>query len=376
MSLALISHMNSHFNDLSDPRIERTKAYNLVDLVVLCICAVICGADDWVSIARFAASKKSWWKQWGLFPDRTPSHDTLGRVFSLIDADQFSELFTHWVLSISCLSQSKIIAIDGKALRKSFDKQSGQAAIHMVSAWCVSNQLVFGQTKVDEKSNEITAIPKLLSMLDITGCIITTDAMGCQKTIAKQIVTQGGHYILALKGNHGTFEEEAIEYANHLKQEGFEEIQHDFFEETHADHGRIEIRKTWSVPCDWYEDRAEWSGLKTLVIVESERIVGQEHSHERRLYISDLEYDQAQEFHHGVRNHWAVENNLHWQLDVTFREDQSRIRKDHGPANMSLFRRMSLNLLKREKTSKIGMKNKRLQAGWDEQYMLKVLGVI
>ena len=178
VSSVIIFHMNHHFSQLSDPRIERTKAYNLVDLVILCICAVICGADDWVSIAKFAESKKAWWNRWGLFSDRTPSHDTLGRVFSLIDSDQFAQLFTDWVVSISDLSQSKIVAIDGKTLRKSFDNKTGQSAIHMVSAWCVTNQLVFGQTKVDAKSNEITAIPKLLSMLDIRGCIILDSAVG------------------------------------------------------------------------------------------------------------------------------------------------------------------------------------------------------
>jgi len=236
--------------------------------------------------------------------------------------------------------------------------------------------MVFGQTKADEKSNEITAIPKLLSMLDIKGCIITTDPMGCQKKIAKQIVSQGGHYILALKGNHGTFEAEASEYIAYAKQQDFSDIEHDFHEETDADHGRIEVRKVRSMPCDWYEDSKDWDGLKTLIAVESERMIGEEHTSETRLYISDLEYDQANVFHEGVRSPWGVENNLHWQLDVSFDEDQSRIRTDHAPANMSLFRRMALNLLKREKSSKVGIKNKRLQAGWDEQYMLKVLGLI
>ena len=236
--------------------------------------------------------------------------------------------------------------------------------------------MVFGQTKVDDKSNEITAIPKLLSMLDIRDCTITIDAMGCQKKMAQQIVGQGGHYILALKGNHGIFEQEATDYVNDLKQKDFVGIKHDYHEEIDAGHGRIEVRKTWSVPCNWYQDKGHWSQLNTLVVVESERIIGEEHTHERRLYISDLSYGQAEEFHEGIRSHWAVENNLHWQLDVTFNEDQSRIRKDHGSANMSLFRRVSLNLLKREKTAQVGMKNKRLQAGWDEQYMLKVIGAI
>ena len=325
---------------------------------------MICGADDWVSIAKFARSKQNWWRQWGLFPGRTPSHDTLGRVFSLIDAENFSQLFTQWVLNLSDLSQSKVIALDGKTLRKSFNSSNGRSAIHMVSAWCVSNQMIFGQTKVDEKSNEITAIPKLLSMLDIKGCIITTDAMGCQKKIVKQIVSQGGHYILALKGNHGTFETEASEYVKCAKRRGFSDITHDFHEETDAGHGRIEVRKVRSMPCDWYEDAKDWDGLKTLIAVESERIIGEEHTYETRLYISDLEYNQANIFHRGVRSHWGVENNLHWQLDVTFDEDQSRIRTDHAPTNMSLFRRMALNLLKREKSAKVGMKNKRLQAGW------------
>ena len=313
MSLGFISHINSHFDELPDPRVERTKAYNLVDLIILCICAVICGADDWVSIAKFARSKQNWWRQWGLFPDRTPSHDTLGRVFSLIDAENFSQLFTQWVLNLSDLSQSKVIALDGKTLRKSFNSSNGRSAIHMVSAWCVSNQMIFGQTKVDEKSNEITAIPKLLSMLDIKGCIITTDAMGCQKKIVKQIVSQGGHYILALKGNHGTFETEASEYVKCAKQRGFSDITHDFHEETDAGHGRIEVRKVRSMPCDWYEDAKDWDGLKTLIAVESERIIGEEHTYETRLYISDLEYNQANIFHRGVRSHWGVENNLHWQ---------------------------------------------------------------
>ena len=373
MEKELIAHIGSHFNELSDPRVERTKAYNLVELVILCICAVICGADDWVSMAKFGASKKDWWQKMGLFPNKTPSHDTLGRVFSLINADAFSQMFTSWMLSMSDLSQSKIIALDGKVLRKSFDTSNGKAAIHMVSAWCVSNQMVFGQTKVDEKSNEITAIPKLLSMLDIKGCIITADALNCQKKIVSQIILQEGHYVLALKGNHSTFEAEASEYIDHAKKSSFIGVEHDYYEETESNHGRIEVRRTWSMPCSWYEDKKDWDELKTLVAVESERIIGDTHSVETRMYISDLKYDQAKLFHESVRGHWGVENNLHWQLDVTFQEDQSRVRTDHAPANLSLFRRIALNLLKQEKSSKVGMKNKRLQAGWDEQYMLKVL---
>ena len=253
MSQKLISHINANFSTLTDPRVARTKAYNLIDLVILCICAVICGADNWVSIARFGASKKDWWQRWGLFPDNTPSHDTLGRVFSLVDAEEFSRMFSQWVLSLSDLTKGTIIAVDGKTLRKSFDTANGHSAIHMVSAWCSANQLVLGQVKTEEKSNEITAIPKLLSMLDISRCTITIDAMGCQKAIAQQIQEQEAHYILALKGNHGIFESEAIEYVEHAKSKAFQDIPHDIHEEVYGDHGRIETRKVYSMPCDWYE---------------------------------------------------------------------------------------------------------------------------
>jgi len=363
-----------YFASLPDPRIDRRKRHQLMDILVIAICAVICGADGWVSVAEFGKSQLAWFKKFLDLPNGIPSHDTFGRVFSLLDPEKLTECFTNWTARIAELTDNQVIAIDGKTLRRSFDTASSKGPIHMVSAWACENGLILGQVKTHEKSNEITAIPKLLDILDISGCIVTIDAMGCQKKIAKEIIERGGDYILSLKGNHGTFNEEVREFFEFAEGEKFKDIAYDYAETLEGDHGRIERRRIWSTSeIDWFAEKRSWEGLRSFGMIECERIVGEKSSVQRRYFISSLPGDNAKQFGKAVREHWHIENKLHWSLDISFREDDSRIRIGHAAANMGILRHIALNLLKKEKSVKLGIKNKRLKAGWDEDYRLKVL---
>jgi len=278
--------------------------------------------------------------------------------------------------AIARVTEGEVVAIDGKTLRRSFDRASGKAGIHMVSAWASENRMVLGQVKTDEKSNEITAIPKLLKVLDVKGCIVTIDAMGCQKDIAKQITSQGADYVLGLKGNQANLHMEVGAYFEEALKGDFSNTPHDLFEESGKGHGRHEVRRLWCTnDLTWFAKRDEWAGLTSIAMVESERTVNGAKSSERRYYISSLAGDNAQTFARAVRLHWGIENSVHWVLDVAFREDDSRVRKDHGPNNLATLRHVALILLKNEHTTKIGVKNKRLKAGWDEQYLRAVLGI-
>jgi len=361
------------FADLPDPRVERTKLHKLEDILVITICAVICGAEGWNEIELFGQSKQQWLKTFLELPNDIPSHDTFARVISSIKPDDFEQRFQRWTQAMAENTDEKIIAIDGKTLRRSFDNANGKAAIHMVSAWACDNKMVFGQIATDEKSNEITAIPKLLEMLILDGSVVTIDAMGCQKKIAERIIDNNGDYIFSLKGNHGTLHKEVKLFLDDAIANG---IDYDYNQTTDGGHGRVEIRKVWfSQDVRWIQDREDWPGLSSLVAVESQRSIGDKTSTERRYFISSLSGTDAETIGHMIRSHWAVENKLHWSLDVNFGEDNCRIRKDFGAENFSRLRRIALNLLKQEKTAKCGIKAKQHKAGWDEQYMLKVLKI-
>ena len=363
-----------HFLELDDPRISRKKEHLLIDIVAITICAVICGADDWVSISKFGVAKQSWFKTFLKLPNGIASHDTFGRVFSLISPEGFQMCFRNWVQSIVSVFDDEVIALDGKTLRRSHDKGIGKSAIHMVSAWSSQNRVTLGQIKTEEKSNEITAIPALLKVLEIKGCIITIDAMGCQKTIAEQIIDQEGDYAFSLKGNHGNLLESVEEVFKKIgKQCYYENMNVDYYETKDSDHGRIEYRRHWITnEIDQICKANEWKGLNSIGMVESERHVNGKISIERRYYISSLD-NQAKRFANAVRAHWGIENSVHWVLDVAFREDESRARKGYSSENLSAVRHIAANLLRNEKTAKIGVKNKRLLAGWDNEYLYRVL---
>lgn len=362
------------FDELEDPRMDRTKRHSLQDILFLTVCAVLCGADCWTEVELFGRSKLEWLRQFIPLTNGIPSHDTLGRVFARLKPEQLECCFVKWTEALKESCRRRGISIDGKTLRRSFDKATGRSAVHMVSAWCETSRLVLGQLATEEKSNEITAIPKLLEMLELRDAVVTIDAMGCQKEIAKTIVENGGHYVLQVKANQPELHDLLKETFDDLIGGGIPGAKFDYHEDVNADHGRIETRRIWVTGwTDWYPRRREWAGLRSFTCVESVREVDGQTSIERRYYISDL-LEPAQTLLGYIRGHWGIENRLHWCLDVAFREDTLRNRVGHSAENFSRIRRLALNLLKQDKTSKVGVKGRRLRASLDPNFLLKVLG--
>ena len=404
--MAATSALTECFADLPDPRVERTRLHALTDILVIAICAVLCGAEGWDDIAEFSEAKQDWLKERLPLENGLPCADTYRRLFARLHPDAFGKRFLHWVQNVQeniqaqkekpqkenkpqtiqeKVIQEKVIAVDGKTLRHSFDTASQQNAIHMVSAFASDTRLVLAQVKVDAKSNKITAVPALLSLLDLTGCIVTADAMSCQKAIASQIVKQGGDYVLALKGNQETVHEDVRRFFEYAAARKFEEVVHQSWTCVNKEHGRLETRRLWQVDlCHlegrWADVQQEWSGLSSLLMLQSERKVsdkqgdkqGDKTSQETRYYLSSLAGD-AKKAARAIRQHWGIENSVHWVLDVVFDEDTCRIRKDNGAQNFAVLRHIALNLLRQEKTHKRGIKAKQKRAGWDNHYLTRLL---
>jgi predicted transposase YbfD/YdcC len=375
MSLPVDASLLSHFSALEDPRRAETIEHQLLDILAIAICAVICGAESWTDIEEYGKAKQVWLETFLGLPNGIPSHDTFARVFARLDPEQMQRCFLSWVTAISQLSCGEVIAIDGKELRHSYDTAAGKGAIAMVSAWASVNRLVLAQRQVDEKSNEITAIPQLLSVLALAGCIVTIDAMGCQKEIAQRIVEQNAHYVLALKANQPSLFEDVQWLFEQAMATQFEQVAHEFHQTIEQGHGRVEIRRCWTLTeLDYLVQKPEWRGLTSIAMIEAQRRINGKVERETRYYISSLSGNAAQ-IAGAVRSHWSIENSLHWVLDVSFNEDACRIRKDHAPQNFSLLRQIALNLLTQEKTAKVGIKAKRKKAGWDDAYLAMVLAL-
>lgn len=380
------SHLSlvEHFKSISDPRVDRTKDHDLIDILVIAICALLCAAESFNDMEDFGKAKEDWFRTFLKLRNGIPSHDTFNRVFAALDPKEFLECFLRWTQSLRQAVNQEIVALDGKALRRALHRDDSPK--YVVSAWAESNNLVLGQMKVEEKSNEITAVPELLRVLELAGCIVTVDAMGCQKKIAKEIIEADADYVLALKGNQETVHAEVKSFLNTTLEEKQKKrpsgavlpkaaAQLQELETVEKDHGRLEIRRYYqSAELGWFADQAKWEGLRSVGMVEAVREVEGKTTVEQRYYLSSLALDVGT-FARAVRGHWGVENKLHWVMDVCFREDQSRARTGYAAENLATLRRLALNLLKREKTKKRGIRGKQLNASWDHSYLLKLLGV-
>lgn len=364
------STISEHFGNISDPRADNHR-HPLLSIITITILAVLCGADDWTEVELFGRSKRAWLETFLDLPQGIPSHDTFGRVFRVIDPEEFRASFRSWVQA-QCQKVEGVVAIDGKTIRRSKDGTLGKSAIHMVNVWAVENGLVLAQDKVDDKTNEITVIPSLLELLDLTDTIVTIDAIGCQTDIAETILEQEADYVLAVKENQTTLYEDLVESFADVPPD----VTLDYHRTVNKGHGRIEIRECWVTAepdiLAFINDYKLWPGLASLVKVTSQRQIQGESSQETRYFISSLSPD-AERLLATVRAHWQIENGLHWVLDMAFREDENRTRKGHAPENLALIRHLTLNLLKQDTTIKAGIKAKRKRAGWDHDYLLALL---
>jgi predicted transposase YbfD/YdcC len=358
--------------EVPDPRVDRRKLHSLSDVLSIAICALLCGADSFEDMEVFGEAKSDWFATFLELPHGIPSHDTFNRVFAAIDPEKFLDCFMRWTQSLRSAIAEEIVALDGKALRRAIN--AGDCPKIVVSAWAADNGLALGQLKTDDKSNEIRAVPKLLRALELGGCIVTLDAMGCQKEIAKEIKEADADYVLALKGNHGLTHAEIKNYLDEAISRKAKELT--YVEIVDKGHGRLETRRYWqSGQLEWFEERSGWEGLQSVGVVEAVRERNGQSSVERRYYLSSLGVD-VKRFARAVRSHWSIENQLHWVLDVNFKEDQSRARSGYASENLATLRRWALNLIKADQQKKKrSLKGRMKAAGWDNRYLLHLLGI-
>lgn len=375
MSKPLLSSLADCFGDLADPRVEGRCDHKLLDMIIIAVCGVLCGADSWVGIETVGKAKESWFREFLELEHGIPSHDTFGYVFSKLDAEAFQSRFVRWVEAVFRVTKGQVVAIDGKTARGSHDKAIGKEAIHLVSAWASSNGIVLGQRKVDDKSNEITAIPDLLRLLNVSGCIVTIDAMGCQTKIAQSIRNEKADYILRVKDNHSSLKQDLVDWFAYGDSQQFTGMDMEFHQTTHKTSGRIEIRQCWVVrdPLAFEHIRhyEGWADLNSIIRIQRERRVGEQVSHDTAYYISSLTTCAAAILE-ATQHHWAIENSFHWVLDVTFGEDLSRLRTGESAENMAVLRTLALNLLKRD-ISKSSLKQKRFRAAMDNDFLFHLL---
>ena len=360
-----------HFSKLEAPRVDRNKKHELIDVIVLCVCAVLSGAEGWSDIEEFGRTKLDWLRRYVPLANGVPVDDTIARIISALSVSGFQECFMSWMKEAVELGEGELIALDGKTHRRSHDRKRGVKALHLVSAWACRNGVVLGQVKTDEKSNELTVVPELLERLELKGCIVTLDAMGCQRAIAAQVQEGGGDYVLSLKRNHRGLEAEVRGYFEAAREEDYNRPEIGNEETSEEGHGRIEHRSYFlSTDLSSLSGVEKWRGLKGIGLVESERHGEGRVSIEQRYYLTSL--GDVKRFQQAVRSHWGIENQLHWRLDVTFREDESRIRRGNGPHNMGVIRHVAMNLLKGEKT-KISYRKKRVRAALNDDFRAKLL---
>lgn len=368
-------NITEHFQDIEDPRIDRHKRHLLLDIIVLTICAVVCHCETWEEIETYGKEKEHWLKKFLSLPNGIPSHDTIRRLFIRLNPEHLQQSFISWVNAIRIQTPGEIVAIDGKTARRSHDHYSGKSAIHMVSAWASENRMILGQVKTDEKSNEITAIPELLTLLELKGCIVTIDAIGCQTEIANQIREKKADYVLAVKGNRPNLHNELKFCFDEIKM-GTEKQEEwiDYHKDFNKEHGRFETRECLATEeIDWLRPLIkDFKNVQSIAMVRSRRSIGEKESVESRYYISSLPAN-AELLNTAVRAHWGVENSVHWVLDMVFREDESRMRKGHSPENFAILRRLAMNLVRRDKSSKSSLKARRKAAGWSDSYLERLL---
>ncbi|MBF6592148.1 MAG: ISAs1 family transposase [Ktedonobacterales bacterium] len=369
-----------HFAGLEDPRVARSQRHSLLAIITIALCGVICGAESWVEIEQFGQAKAEWFTSFLELPGGIPSHDTFGRVFARLDAQQFEACFAEWMRAVAGVLPAQVIALDGKTVRRSHDRMAGKAALHLVSAWASANRVVLGQVAVDDKSNEITAFPQLLRQLALSGCIVTIDAMGCQTAIAEQILAQKADYVLALKDNHPTLYDEMQDTFALARASGFAEYAPsvwDYGRQVGKGHGRLEIREHWVLSdpgvLAYLSEAVPWPGLRAIGLVEAQRRWREGQSEREARYYLLSRPLCAQQFAEAVRSHWGIENRVHWLLDMAFREDESRVRMGDAAENFAVLRRLALHLLKQDTTANCGIKARRLKAGWSTHYLLHIL---
>ena len=364
--------INEHFSRLDDPRIERKKLHSLMDIITLSVCAVASGAEGWEAIEEFGKEKLGWLRQYIALENGVPSHDCIAYVLSRLSPTQFRECFVSWAQAVTEHTGGELIAVDGKTARGSRDRKNNRSPLHMVSAWACHNRLVLGQVATDEKSNEITAIPRLLELLELKGCIVTLDAMGCQRAIAEQIIDQQGDYVLGLKGNQGALLEGVEDFYTTAESSAFSGVSYDYYEELDKDHGRLETRRYWiTEQLGTLPDTSHWKGLHSIGMVERECFQADNATVERRYFINSIPAN-AKQFATAVRGHWGVENPLHWRLDVVLGDDASRIKKGNAPAIMTSIRHLCMNLFEQE-PSRMSLAKKRRKAAWNDDYRAKVI---